>query len=401
MISLHTSPLDQPGTGDSGGMNVYVRSLASRLAGRGVEVDVYTRCAGRGVAETHVPAPGVRVIQIPAGPCAAVEKERLGGLVPEFVRSVTARVAEEGGGYDLVHAHYWLSARAALDLSALWNVPLIASFHTLALVKERAPGMPVEPAERVAGERDVVAGAERLLAPTPTEVGHLIDLYCADPERIRLIPPGVDPRRFSPGDRTAARRRLGLDEEAVVLFVGRLQPAKGPDLAVRSLGRLASPRARLLIAGGGDDAVEDLRQLAAAEGVADRVRFLGPVPHADMAGVYAAADVVLVPSRSESFGLAALEAQACGIPVVAAATGGLRFVVDHRRSGLLVGDRSPAGFAAALAEVLGDPALADRLSRGGLAHAGRASWDTTADRLRSVYDEVTEALAEDVALPAG
>lgn len=395
MISLHTSPLDQPGTGDSGGMNVYVRSVAERLDRRGVEVDVFTRCAGRGVPDVERVGERTRVIQVPAGPCAPVAKEDLPAMLPVFASALLARGEQEGTTYDLVHTHYWLSGSAGEAAKARWGAPLVASFHTLGEVKERAlPGGPPEPPERRRGERAVIAEADRLLAPTPVEAGHLVDLYGADPARIRIVPPGVDLQRFRPGDAAAAKARLGLTGRRVAMFVGRLQPLKGPDAAILAVADAArrDPDATrdltLVVVGGpsGDGSLEDLRALATDQGIGERVRFLPPEPHDDLPSLYAAADVLLVPSRSESFGLVALEAQACGVPVVASAVGGLREVVADGVSGLLAPE--PSGLAERLLTVLRDPGLAARLGMGGIRHAAGYSWEATAVRLLDVYAEL-------------
>jgi D-inositol-3-phosphate glycosyltransferase len=395
VISLHTSPLDQPGTGDSGGMNVYIRAVTERLAGRGVAVDVFTRCAGRGVPEVERLGPLTRVIQIPAGPCAPVDKDRL----PVVTASFADRIIESAGRvpYDLVHAHYWLSGGPAMAVKEHWGVPLVASFHTLGEVKHQAG--PAEPPERLAGERVTIAAADRVLAPTSAEAEHLVRLYGASPERIRVIPPGVDAEVFFPRPKDRARARLGLAGRRVVLFLGRLQPVKGPDLAIRAVAqairrdRRAGSDVVLAVLGGPSGAdgrgyVDRLRQLTSEEGIADRVLFLDPRPHHELPWVYSAAEVLLMPSRSESFGLAALEAQACGVPVVASAVGGLRFVVADGSSGLL----APRGDAPALADrllaVLGDQDLRARLSTGARRQAGRFSWEDTAEGVLATYREL-------------
>ena len=403
VISLHTSPLDQPGTGDSGGMNVEIRALSEGLAAHGVAVDVYTRCAGRGVPEVDRLGPTARIIQVPAGPCAPVEKASLPGLLPGFVDSVLAR-AEERGPYDLIHAHYWLSGRAAAAAKALWGIPLVLSFHTLGEVKNRAAGLgSTEPPVRLEGERDAIAAADRILVPTPSEADHLAGLYGAERDRIRVVPPGVDQAVFAPGDRTEARRALGLPDGPVALFLGRLQPLKAPDVAVRAVAeaRRRAPGLAgdliLLVVGGPSGAdgpayVSALRELAEDQG--GRVVFLPPRPHRELPAVYRAADVLVMPSRSESFGLAALEAQSCGIPVVASAVGGLRTVVAHGSSGFLVPGHAPGLYAERLLEVLGDPSLAAQLSRGAREHAMRFSWDRTVE---GVVDAYRELLPEGVA----
>lgn len=400
-LSLHTSPLDPPGVGDSGGMNVYVRNLAWRIAEAGVEVDVFTRCAGRGVPQIEEIRPGFRVFQVPAGPCAELPKDHLPHLLPVFVRSLL-QLANAERAYDLVHAHYWLSGRAGRALAARWDVPLVVSFHTLGRVKNLVGQLSPEPELRIAGEQASVDAADRIIVPTLEEGRHLVDLYGAGPERVLLIPPGVDARRFSPGDGEATRGRLGLDGARVALFAGRLQPVKGPDLAISAvaeavqLGGAVCEELTLLVVGGpsgpeGALEVGRLQELGRSLGIEARVRFLPPVPHEEMADLYRAADVVVVPSRTESFGLAALEAQACGIPVVASNVGGLRTVVSDGRSGFLVPPGDVSMLARRIVEILGDDALRSRLSVAARARASLFPWETTAARTLAIYDEVVSA----------
>jgi D-inositol-3-phosphate glycosyltransferase len=404
-ISLHTSPLDQPGTGDSGGMNVYIRSVADRLADRGVAVDVLTRCAGRGVPEAEQVDPLTRVIQVNAGPCAPVPKGDLTRFLPRFEAGILAR-AEAEGPYDLVHAHYWLSGRVGLAAAERWGVPLVVSFHTLGAVKNRAlaGGEAPEPRRRLAGEREAIRLADRIMAPTPAEAAHLVELYGAAPSRIRIVPPGVDGDVFAPRPKEEARLRLGLDGRRVVLFVGRLQPLKGPDVAIRTAAEAfrrepdRTGDVALVVIGGpsgakGPSYVEGLRRLADAEGIGERVVFLDPRPHEELPWVYSAADALLMPSRSESFGLAALEAQACGVPVVAASVGGLRYVVEDGVSGFLVGGHDPRDHAGRLLAVLGDQELAANLARGARARASRFTWETTTEGLMEAYSELLPELA--------
>lgn len=402
MISLHTSPLDQPGIGDSGGMNVYVRSVAERLARDDVAVDVFTRCQGRAVPEVQTLGELQRVIQVQAGPCAPVPKDALAELLPQFAWAVVARQGLEGVGYDLVHAHYWLSGSAGEVTKARWGVPLVASFHTLGKVKNRVLEEDSrELPDRLEAEGSIIAQADRILAPTPAESLHLVELYGADPERIRLVPPGVDLDRFRPGDAGAAKKRLGLQGKRVALFVGRLQPLKGPDVAIRAVAEAirrdpASTADLFLVLVGGPSGGVDrtlevarLMEITSEERIADRVRFLPPMPHEELPLVYQAADALLVPSRSESFGLVALEAQACGIPVIASDVGGLPYVVSDGESGLLVPGHDAGAYATRLLAILTDPLLAGRLSVGARAHASRYSWDVTAKRMRSVYEELS------------
>lgn len=404
MISLHTSPLDQPGIGDSGGMNVYVRSVAERLARDGVAVDVFTRCQGRAVPEVQRLGEMQRIIQVPAGPCAPVPKEELAELLPQFAQALVSRQALEGIGYDLVHAHYWLSGSAAAVTKARWGVPMVASFHTLGRVKNRVlEDRSRELPNRLQAEESIIGKADRILAPTPAEAFHLVDLYGADPERIRLVPPGVDLDRFRPGDSESAKAGLGLAGKRVALFVGRLQMLKGPDVAIRAVAeavrRAPGPSSELVLvlvggpSGGPDRSLEVARlmELASEEGIADRVRFVPPMPHEELPRVYQSADVLLAPSRSESFGLVALEAQACGIPVIAAFVGGLPYVVDDGKSGLLVAGHDPGAYAQRLVAILSNQGLASRLSGGAVAHASLYSWDVTTERMRSVYAELSPA----------
>jgi D-inositol-3-phosphate glycosyltransferase len=363
VLSLHTSPLAQPGTGDSGGMNVYVRSVSERLADLDVAVDVFTRCAGRGVPEVHEVSPLFRVIQIPAGPCAPVPKAALPELVPRFTEVVMDHPA--GARYDLVHAHYWLSGWAASLAQQRWGVPLVATFHTLGRVKNGSlgDGEGAEPRHRLDGEQALIRTADRILVPTPAEAAHLHRLYDAQPGRILAI------RAFA----EAIRRAPGLGRDLVLAMVG------GPSGPASNLG--------------------ELRALAEGLGIGDSVLFLAPRPHEELPQVYAAADVLLMPSRSESFGLVALEAQACGLPVVASAVGGLPYVVPDTKSGFLVPGHDPAMFAGRVVEILSDPQLAARLSRAAVRQAGGFPWESTASRTVSVYAELVPGI--DARLAAG
>jgi D-inositol-3-phosphate glycosyltransferase len=399
VVSLHTSPLDPPGTGDSGGMNVYIRTLAEHLGERGVAVDVYTRAAGRPVPQVERAAPLFRVIQVEAGPPAPVPKDALSDLMPRFVEGL---LRHEAPPYDLVHAHYWLSGWPARAARARWGTPLVASFHTLGRVKSSAAGPEdaPEPQVRIQWERCLIHDADRILAPTREEAGHLQQLYRARPDRIRVVSPGVDPRRFHPRPRSEARSRLGLPSGPLALFAGRLQPHKGPDVAVRAVGaatRLAPGLdLRLVVVGGPSgarsDEVDRLRAVAREQGIPDRVTFLPAMPHDELRDAYAAADVVIMPSRSESFGLVALEAQACGVPVVAAAVGGLRVAVADGRSGFLVEGHQPGDYAEPILRIISDQALTNRLKAGAVDHAARFPWEGTVDGVLDVYAELLPAL---------
>jgi D-inositol-3-phosphate glycosyltransferase len=412
ILSVHTCPLDQPGIGDAGGMNVYVRSVARRLAGMGIRVDLFTRKAGpdQGMVEID---PGVRVVHLEAGPPRPVEKEELPRHLCEFVCALLRFGAEEserlgldGPAYDVIHSHYWLSGSVGRHARERWSVPLVHSFHTLGRVKDRTRGNgdEPEPAARIAGEERVAQTADVLLAPTPEEASDLVHAYGARPERVRVVAPGVDSAVFTPGDRAAARRALGLGEGAVVLFVGRLQPLKRPDLAVRTLAEVAARwpalDPMLMLVGGpsgrGGMAPEDLRHLASSLGLAERVRVVPPVPHDDLPALYQAADAVIVPSRTESFGLVALEAASCGVPVVATDVGGLRTTVRDGVTGLLVPSGEASAFADALGRILTDPSLRDAMGVAGRRLARRFDWRQAAAGLLAVYEECAQTQA-----PAG
>jgi D-inositol-3-phosphate glycosyltransferase len=403
VVSLHTSPLDQPGSGDSGGMNVFIRAAADRLAAHGVDVDVFTRCRGGDLPEVQQLGGGSRLILVKAGPCAPVPKEELPRYLPEFLGGVLRRQRSERAGYDLVHTHYWLSGWVGRSTKEIWGVPLVASFHTLGKVKNYslARGEAPEPTVRLAGEERVIADADRLVAATPAEASQLVGLYRADPGRIRVIPPGVDHELFFPRPRDEASARLHLAGARLLLFVGRLQAHKGPDVAVRTLAeaiaRDPENTGDLMLAvvggpsGSGHGAeVARLMNLATALGAGDRVIFFPPQPQARLADFYAAAEVVLVPSRSESFGLVALEAQACGTPVVAAAVGGLRYVVADGATGYLVEGHDPGDHADRVLEILRDRPRARRMGDAAVGHSLRFSWDTTAAEIRSVYGELLD-----------
>ena len=404
VLSVHTSPLDQPGSGDSGGMNVYIRAVAERLIEHGVQVDVFTRCRGGDPAEVVELADGVRVVSLKAGPCTPVPKADLPRYLPEFLGGVLRRARADGQGYDIIHSHYWLSGWVGSSAKDILGVPLVASFHTLGKVKNYslARGERAEPAVRLAGEERVIADADRILAPTPSEAAQLVGLYRADPDHIRIVPPGVDHTIFFPRSRAAARERLHLSGLRLALYVGRLQAHKGPDVAVRTLAEAVArdPEATrdlvLAIVGGpsgsGQGAgVARLMELAGALGVSERVMLFPPLPQPRLADVYAAADVVLVPSRSESFGLVALEAQACGTPVVAAAVGGLRFVVRDGQTGFLVEGHDPGDHAERLLQILREPRLAEDLGVAAAREALRFTWDATAAELAAVYRELLGA----------
>jgi D-inositol-3-phosphate glycosyltransferase len=392
MFSMHTSPLAQPGTGDGGGMNVYVRALATALARAGVECDVYTRAEHTAQPAVVQVEPGFRVVHVDAGPRAPVPKHGLSELVDPFVDESMRRMLERDP-IDVLHGNYWLSGAVAHRLKHELDVPLVATFHTLARVKAEAGVDDDDSGHRTRVEHEVVACADLMLASTNDERAQLASLYDAEPDRIEVVPPGVDHAVFLPGDRGAARHRLGIDAPRMLLFVGRIQRLKGADLAIRCLAALDDPKVALVIVGGPsglDGATEQARlhALAAELGVSSQIRWVKPRRHDRLADYYRAADVCIVPSRSESFGLVALEAAACGTPVVAAAVGGLLSLVDHENTGFLVEGRDPADFAAPIELLLGDEIRASEMGVSAQARSKRYSWSMTAARLRRLYGDL-------------
>jgi D-inositol-3-phosphate glycosyltransferase len=414
MISLHTSPLDQPGTGDAGGMNVYVVELARRLASRGIEVDIFTRATGSHLPPSVPAADGVTVRHIVAGPFEGLGKGELPAQLCVFAREVLrAEAAQPWGHYDAVHSHYWLSGQVGALARDRWGVPLIHSMHTMAKVKNDAlaAGDTPEPAARVIGEEQVVAAADLLIANTAEEARALVGRYDADPERVEVVHPGVDLAVFAPQDRGVARAALGLPAEAnVLLFAGRIQPLKAPDVLLRAAAELANRRPELrsslvvaVVGGPSGSGLEHptaLADLADDLGIADLVRFVPPVTQAELARWCAAATLVAVPSYNESFGLVAVEAQATGTPVIAAAVGGLTTAVEDGVSGLLVAGHEPTDWAAAIDRLLRDDELRERLAAGALTHAAAFSWDHTTDGTLAAYRRA-RALASGTLVEAG
>jgi D-inositol-3-phosphate glycosyltransferase len=397
MLSIHTSPLDQPGTGDAGGMNVYVVETARRLAEAGTEVEIFTRGTSSALPPAVELEPGVLVRHITAGPFEGLVK----GDLPGQLCAVTAGVmrveaSKPEGWFDLIHSHYWLSGQVGWLSSERWRVPLVHSMHTMAKVKnlELADGDTPEPEIRIIGEQQVVDIASRLTANTSDEADQLVDLYGADPSRVDVIHPGVDLQTFTPGDKDAARQRVGLSpDEFIVLFVGRIQPLKAPDILVKAVAQARANRpdlkVRAVICGGpsgsGLDKPTALMDLTRELGITENVTFLSPTSRDGLADLYRAADVTMVPSHSESFGLVAVESQACGTPVIAAAVGGLRTAVAHNVSGYLIDGHDPRAYAAAIERFADDPTLLAELRRGALMHAAAFGWEATTVGLLDTY----------------
>ncbi|MBX7435009.1 D-inositol-3-phosphate glycosyltransferase [Mycobacterium sp. Y57] len=389
VLSVHTSPLAQPGTGDAGGMNVYVLQTALELASRGVDVEIFTRATSSADQPVVRVAPGVLVRNVVAGPFEGLDKNDLPTQLCAFTAGVLrAEATHEPGYYDIVHSHYWLSGQVGWLAADRWAVPLVHTAHTLAAVKNAslAEGDTPEPPMRSIGEQQVVDEADRLIVNTEHEARQLVSLHQADAESIDVVHPGVDLQIFTPGDKAAARAALGLDPAAsIVAFVGRIQPLKAPDVLLRATALL--PDVHVVIAGGpsgsGLATPDGLVHLAAELGITDRVTFLPPQSRDDLVRVYRAADIVAVPSYSESFGLVAVEAQACGTPVVAAAVGGLPVAVRDGISGALVDGHDPADWARTIGELFSrGPAT---MTRAAAEHAAGFSWGHTVDELLAGY----------------
>ena len=399
VLMVHTSPLEQPGIGDAGGMNIYVVESAQRMAAMGVSVDIYTRRTHASETETVEISPGVRVRYFECGH-GTLTKEQLpahiSGLSKEFLRLL------KDEKYDAIHSHYWISGKVAMPAAKELGIPLVHTMHTMARVKNLnlAEGETPEPMIRVQGETQVVAAANALVANTDAEAASLVSLYDACPDIVHVVSPGVDLYTFTPGQgRSSAREFVGLLKDALVVsFVGRIQPHKGPEVLIRATSELVkhSPllRHKLIVniiggaSGANTEEVDRLKELATWLAIDDVVRFSPPVPRADLAQWYRAADLVVVPSYSESFGLVALESQACGTPVVATAVGGLRTAVADGISGVLVDGHDPKAWSSVISRLLQEPQRRVLLSMGAIEHASHFGWDATARGTLDIYDLV-------------
>ena len=399
VLMVHTSPLEQPGIGDAGGMNIYVVESAQRMAAMGVSVDIFTRRTHASETDIVEISPGVRVRYFDCGH-GTLTKEQLpvhiAGLSREFLRIV------KDENYDAIHSHYWISGKVAMAASRELGIPLVHTMHTMARVKNLnlAEGETPEPMIRVQGETQVVAAAQALVANTDAEAASLVSLYDACPDIVHVVAPGVDLYTFTPGQgRSAARTVVGLPQDSlVVTFVGRIQPHKGPEVLIRATSELVkhSPllRNKLIVnviggaSGANTEEVDRLKELATWLAIDDVVRFAPPVARGDLAQWYRAADLVVVPSYSESFGLVALEAQACGTPVVATAVGGLRTAVADGISGVLVDGHDPKAWSSVITRLLQEPQRRVLLSMGAIEHASHFGWDATARGTLDIYDQV-------------
>lgn len=398
MISMHTSPIQQPGSGDAGGMNVYILNIATHLARHGIDVDIYTRATSslRQVVDVE---PHLRVINIEAGPYEGLDKEELPTQLAAFAGGIVQYVKCHHVSYDLIHSHYWLSGQVGWLLKDLWEIPLVHTAHTLAAVKNlhRTAEDTQESEARRICEQQLVDNADLLVVNTDAETQDLVEHYDADASRIVVVNPGADVELYCPGtnrNTEMSRRLLGLPQHTkVVAFVGRLQKFKGPDVLIRATAELLRRdpyrNLRVVICGGPSGAnttPETYRDLARELGVERHVRFLQPRPPEELVAVYQAADIVAVPSYNESFGLVALEAQATGTPVVAARVGGLPVAVAEGETGLLVDGHNEAAWADALAELLDDDARRIAMGEAAVGHAAKFSWDAAATKLMEIYD---------------
>ena len=397
VISLHASPLGALGRGENGGGNLAVRRLCEGLSSFGIPTDVFVRRDDQAASDEELIAPMSRLVRLPIGPPMALPKTDLAPYVDAFSRAVVVHAGSERRAYQVVHGHYWLGGLVAQQLRDAWQVPWVQSFHTLARTKARA-GLPLEEV-RARAEAGLVAGADRLVTGSVAEARDLMRLYGAPRNRICVAQPGVDLRVLSPSRTADLRARLGLDSRRVLLFAGRLEPLKGADTLLRAVAQLgAEPRfddVVTLVIGedSGDGAAAGgerrrLESLADAHGLSERVRFLGAVDHDELYDYYELADVFVMPSRTETFGLVALEAQAVGTPVVASAVGGLAEIVEDEQTGLLVAPQQADDFARAIARLLDDPGLRERMSEAARRRAATFTWERASDRLASIYGRV-------------
>ncbi len=396
VISAHTSPLAPLGGRETGGMNVYVRELSRELGARGYTIDVFTRCPSEDAPETQPFGPNARVINVAAGPRDAIEKQAIAAHLPEFERNMLAFVEADGAAYDMVHSHYWMSGVIASRLSERWAAPHVAMFHTLGEVKNRAHSSEHEPASRIAAERAIATSADRIIVASDHERHLLTSLYGANAGRIAVVPCGVDLDLFAPMDKEYARRRLGLRKtERIILFVGRIEPLKGIDILIGAAAQLHDDENFAVLIVGGDaraeTQIEALRSQAAALGVDHHISFVGSVEHDKLPLYYNAADVCVVPSYYESFGLVAVESMACGTPVVASRVGGLTTTISDGETGYLIPWRCPEPFAERLELLLDNDELRASFGRAGREAVERFRWSHVGDAVAALYDEVLSA----------
>jgi D-inositol-3-phosphate glycosyltransferase len=414
MLSVHTCPLAMLGGKSTGGMNVYVRELSRELGRRGFDVDVYTRCESTVHPQIMPLGPNARVIHICAGPQEHQDKNQVHGYLPEFTANLLDFALSEGVQYDLIHSHYWLSGWVALELQKAWRVPMIQMFHTLGEMKNRVARVDEQPehGQRIWTEREIMRAADRIIAATELDQEHMVTLYGADPAKMRIVPCGVDLTKFHPHEKGRARTEIGLDPDVkTVLFVGRMEPLKGIDDLLQAIAHIIHDhdmpcnRLSLILIGGSAEDSPDAISSEMAKlirmrdelGLHEMATFIGAQGQDVLPFYYSAADVVVMPSHYESFGLVALEAMACGTPVVASDVGGLSYTVEDGVTGFLVPQRNPKELADRICDILNDEPFRDQLGRQALAVAQRYSWQHVADQIVNVYREVAPAAFEKVA----
>ncbi len=391
-LSVHTSPLSRPGSREAGGMNVYVWELARYLGRRGHKVDIFTRRQHSELPDVVSWEANVRVVHVTAGPEAPVAKEAVYRLLPQFLQGVAAFQQDTGEPYDLVHSHYWLSGWVGQVLQGLWGIPHVVMFHSLGEAKNRARVSEHEPIHRLDVEREVAHSADRVICASQDEMELLARLYAAPPGAVAVVPCGVDLETFRPMDKLEVRRWLGLNSEPIVLFVGRIEPLKGIDILLRAVAQLGEDIHFCLVIVGGDETAQtekmELEELAAELGIAGRVTFVAAVDHDMLPLFYNAADICVVPSYYESFGLVALEAMACGTPVVASRVGGLQGTVRDSETGYLIPWRCPEPFAERLELLLENEELRRNLGQSARMVAEGYAWPRIAEQVEAVYDEL-------------
>ncbi len=409
MLSVHTCPLAALGGKETGGMNVYVRDLSRELGRRGIAVDCFTRSQNPNIRRvSHRLGPNGRVIHVPAGPEEPCDKNRVLEYLPQFTQGVLDFVRREGVQYDVIHSHYWLSGLVAGELRRAWRLPVIQMFHTLGQMKNSVANSPEEwePVRRIEAEAQVMECADLLVAATPLERAQMVWLYGADAARIVVVPCGVDLGLFRPIPRATARRTLGLPaSRRIILYVGRIEPLKGIDTLLRAMVLVAHqiPGWRedlsLVIIGGGPGAGADkvnaelarLERLRAELGIEDLVTFRGAQEQDTLAYYYSAAEMVVMPSHYESFGMVALEAMACGTPVIASRVGGLAYNIQDGQTGYLVPERDAEALAARIVQLLNDGDLRQRLGRQAGQWAGQYGWPVVAEEILELYQQVQPA----------
>ena len=397
-ITLHACPLAAPGQGKSGGMNVYVRQLAAALGDMGMKIDIFTREHAGVANRIETIGPNVRVVHIRAGEPEAHVGELYAHL-PEFLDQLNAFREEEGLAYDVVHSHYWLSSWVGRELSRLIGAPHLVTFHTLALIKMQSRAGEVEPPERPLVEAEVMASADRIIAFSPHERDAMARLYGADAGKVSLVPCGVDLSVFRPLNQKSVRARLGLNGEKILLYVGRIEPLKGLELLVEATAQMDSgEQVRLMVVGAdanGDREMDRVKQLAKERDLEDQIDFVGQVDHTELPLYYNAADVCVVPSYYESFGLVALEAMACGTPVVATRVGGLSTIIHHGRTGYLKSWRCPEAFANSVEMIISSDGLQQSMGEAARKRAEGMGWDNVAAMIWQEYATLTGRPVED------